>query len=350
MPLIRSLGLAVVAVGLAMAPPAGRAADRLGWTVAQPTSAAASVGFDGVVESIRQTVIAAQVPGAVVELGVRPGDRVKTGQVLVRIDARAADQNAGASEAQVQATRASLEIATRDLERQRQLFAQNYISEAALQRVEATFKAARAQSLAFAAQAGVAHTESGLHAIRAPFPGVIADVPVSLGDMAMPGRPLLTLYDPAALRITAAVPQSLAARPLVGMLPRVEVPGLPAGRQWLTPLRIEVLPTADPGTHTVQIRLDLPADTEGASPGMFARVWLPAADGAAKAAPGVSVPLGSIVRRAELTALYVLDQDGRPALRQVRLGRITGDAVEILSGLTPGERVATDPQAAARVR
>ena len=64
----------------------------------------------------------------------------------------------------------------------------------------------------------------------------------------------------------------------------------------------------------------------------------------------MSVPLRAIVRRAELVGLYVLDANGRPALRQVRLGRIRGDSVEILSGLTPGERVATDPQAAARAR
>ena len=348
---IGSFVLAAVFVGFVSGATAGAVPAGLRWTLATSTQTSASLGFDGLVESVRQTTVAAQVPGAIVELGVRAGDRVKAGQVLARIDSRAAEQNAAAGDAQVQATRASLEIATQDFERQKQLFAKNFISEAALQRAESTFKAARAQSLALAAQAGAAHTESGFHVIRAPFAGVVAEVPVSLGDMAMPGRPLLTLYDPTVLRITAAVPQSLAASAVAGALPRAEVPGLAPGRQWVKPLRIEVLPTADPGTHTVQIRADLPADVEGLSPGMFARLWLPAAgNGAATATPGVSVPLGAIVRRAELTALYVLDRDGRPALRQVRLGRVTGDAVEILSGLTAGERVATDPQAAARVR
>ena len=349
---MRSFVLATVLAGCVAGAYAGTVGvDALRSTIAQPAPASASVGFDGLVESVRQTVIAAQVPGAIVQLEVRAGDRVKAGQVLLRIDARAAEQNAAASEAQVQATRATLEMATQELERQKQLFARNYISEAALQRAESAFKATRAQSLALAAQAGAAHTESGLHVIRAPFDGVVAEVPVSLGDMAMPGRALLTLYDPAALRLTAAVPQSLAARVSAGMLPRAELPALPAGRRWVTPLRVEVLPTADPGTHTVRIRLDLPAGIEGASPGMFARLWLPAAaEGAAPAAPVVTVPIGAIVRRAELTALYVLDRDGRPVLRQVRLGRSEGGQVEILSGLSAGERVVTDPQAAARVR
>jgi multidrug efflux pump subunit AcrA (membrane-fusion protein) len=82
---------------------------------------------------------------------------------------------------------------------------------------------------------------------------------------------------------------------------------------------------------------------------MFARLWLPAGS-VADAAARVSVPRASVVRRTELTALYVLDGAGRPLLRQVRLGRVDGDRVEVLSGLAVGERVAIDPQAAARVR
>ena len=64
----------------------------------------------------------------------------------------------------------------------------------------------------------------------------------------------------------------------------------------------------------------------------------------------LQVPLKAIVRRAEMTGLYVLDQNSRPLLRQVRLGRAHGDTVEILSGLQAGERVVTDPQAAARAQ
>ena len=56
------------------------------------------------------------------------------------------------------------------------------------------------------------------------------------------------------------------------------------------------------------------------------------------------------MRRAELTGVYVVDAKGVPQLRQVRLGRALGDGVEVLAGVAAGERVATDPQAAARVR
>ena len=80
---------------------------------------------------------------------------------------------------------------------------------------------------------------------------------------------------------------------------------------------------------------------------MFARVWLPVA---VQPSNRVEVPLRALVRHAELTAVYVVSPDGWPLLRQVRVGRVTGETVEILSGISRGERVALDPQAAARVR
>ncbi len=315
----------------------------------------ATSAFDGVVEAVRQTVVAAQVAGAVVHLDVKVGDRVKAGQVLLRIDARAAEQSAAATDAQVQAARASLELAARDFERQQQLFQKRYISQAAMERAESAFKSAQAQANALLAQAHASRTQSGYHVVRAPFAGVVSEVPVSLGDMAMPGRPLLTVYDPAALRVTAAVPQSVAARlpPDPGL--RIELPGRPAASAWVVPTNVQRLPTVDAATHTVQLRADLPGDGESAAPGMFARLWLPLprGGGPADSAPdavALSVPLEAIVRRAELTGLYVLNPQGKPVLRQVRLGRSADGRVEVLSGLMPGEQVVTDPQSAARLR
>jgi RND family efflux transporter MFP subunit len=303
-------------------------------------------GFDGVVEAVRQTVIAAQVAGAVTALEVKAGDTVKAGQVLARIDARAAEQNASASDAQVLSAKALLDVATKDFERQTQLYQKQYISQAALERAESQYKAAQAQAAALQAQAGAARTQSGFHVVRAPYAGVVADVPVSQGDMAMPGRALLTLYEPGALRVTAAVPHSALAAPPAGA--RVEFPGLPEARRWLDAGQVQVLPTVDAATHTVQLRIALPAGLNGVAPGMFARVWLPAATAAPGATGRLYVPRSAIVRRAEMSGVYVVDAKGVPILRFVRLGRTVGDSVEVLSGVAAGERVALDPQAAAR--
>ncbi len=326
-------------------------APSLELATAEAAAGTASSAFDGVVEAVHQTVVAAQVPGAVVELDVKVGDRVQAGQTLLRLDARAAEQTATASDAQVRAAQAALDLAAKDLKRQKQLFQKDYISQAAMERAESAYKSAQAQANALLAQAGASRTHSAYHIVRAPFAGVVSEVPVSLGDMAMPGRPLLTLYDPARLRVTAAVPQSVAAQLPARPDVRIELPGLPAADAWRAPANVQVLPTADASTHTVPLRADLPARPEGVAPGMFARLWLPLArSGLAAGVTPVAVPAQAIVRRAELTGLYVLDPQGRPVLRQVRLGRALDGRVEVLSGLAAGERVVTNPQAAARVR
>ena len=313
---------------------------------ARASGAAEVVSADGVVEANRQTVLAAQVAGAIIELRVKAGDTVKTGQVLARIDARAADQSATASQAQVQAARASLEVAAKDFNRQKLLLQKGFISQAALDQAEAIYKAATAQVNAQIAQAGAARTQSDFYTLRAPYDGVAADVPVVQGDMAMPGRAIVTVYDPAALRVTATIPQTANLSGVAPQAVKVELPGM--AQQWLVPTKVTLLPTADPNTHTLQVRLDLPAGTRDAAPGMFARVWLPAQG--TTGSGRVFVPAKAIVRRAEMTGVYVVDAKGKPALRQVRLGRATEDSIEVLAGLSAGELVATDPQAAAKVR
>lgn len=304
---------------------------------------------DGVVEALRQTVIATQVSGAIVELPVKVGDSVKAGALLVRMDARAANQEANASRAQVDAARAALAVAAKDYERQKQLFSKAYISAAQLERAESQFKSASAQANAQIAQAGAVQTQSGFYVLNAPYAGVVADVPVTLGDMAMPGRALMTVYDPSALRVTATVPQDRVAGMVAGQSVKIEFPGLPEAQRWIVASKLTVLPVADAATHTVQVRLDLPANAKGLTPGMFARVNF-----AISGIAGVSdsarlyVPAKAVFRRAELTAVYVLNAQGKPLLRQVKAGAVSGAEQEILSGVAAGEQVALDPMAAAK--
>jgi membrane fusion protein, multidrug efflux system len=350
-PAAKRITLAGALLVWAMSAAAGQAAEPdgpppLASALVQAGGTAASTGYDGVVQALRQTVVAAQVSGAVVALEVKAGDTVKAGQVLLRLDARAAEQTAAAGAAQVQGARASLEAASREFDRQKQLFQKNYISQAALDKAEAQFKASRAEANAQLASAGAAYTQSGFYVVKAPYAGVVADVAVVLGDMAMPGRPLITLYDPLALRISAPLPQAVAARlaDLQKTPPLAELPGVAPGR--ITPLRTQLLPSVDPATHTLELRLDLPPGLAAARPGMFARVWLP---GAAAGDARLFVPASAVVKRAELVGVYVIGPEGRPLLRQVRLGRPEGDRVEVLSGLSAGERVALDPQSAVRM-
>ena len=305
------------------------------------SAGAHEVSLDGVVEAVRQATLSAQVPGAIVSLNVKAGNRVQAGQELLRIDASAAQQNVVGSNAQLEAAQVNLRVASKELERQKQLFQKQYISQGALDRVQAQFEAAQAQVQAQQAQTRAAQTQTGFFSVRAPFNGVVSDVSVTLGDMAMPGRSLLTLHDPSALRVSAAVPQSMieGVRTQLKAV-RYDIAGHPS----VAAASVQLLPAVDPVTHTAQLRVALPAGTEGLVPGMFARVWVPASKALDEAKVGrVFLPLTAIVRRAEMTGVYVVDAQGKPRLRQVRLGLTTGQTVEVLTGVSDGEQVVTEP-------
>ncbi|MBB5204895.1 RND family efflux transporter MFP subunit [Inhella inkyongensis] len=340
-----NLLLALIPLALAAwVPPALAAEPTWRTQTLQPGTVPVEQRFEGVVEAERQTVLAAQVAGAVVEIAVKLGDRVKAGQLLMRLDARAAEQGAQASEAQVQAARAGLALAEQSFQRQQQLRAQGFISQGALDQAEAQFKSARAQAQAQLAAAQAARSQTAWHRVTAPYAGVVAELPVALGDMALPGRPLLTLFDPQALRVSASLPQALAAQGLPALESlRIELPAL---GQTVQPTRVQRLPLADPGSQTVLLRLDLPAGS-AAQPGQFARLLWPG-QGAAAETPRLWVPQTALVQRAELRGVYVLVQ-GQPQLRWVRLGRSRGTFVEVLAGLKAGEQLLLEPQRASRL-
>lgn len=343
---------------LAQSAPAGvaAAASAPGTIVVGTAAASAGLVVDGVVEAERQATLAAQVPGTVLEVAVRVGDRVRAGQVLVRIDGRAAEQQARAGTAQAAAARAQRDLAAQEFARQRTLFERGFISKSAFEQAEARWKAAEAETNAQLAAAEASRTQTDFHVVRAPFAGIVAQVPIERGDMAVPGRPLVVLYEPGALRVTAHVTESLA-RGLDAQSVRIDLEGRQSGAS-IVPARVTVLPIADAATHTVQVRATLPDEIVKSSapvPGAFARLLISApaeagASGAAVPTQRIAVPRSAVVRRAELDAVYVVGADGQPQLRLVRLGRRTGEQVEVLSGLSAGERVYADAAKAPTVR
>lgn len=290
---------------------------------------------DGVVEAVKQSTVAAQIGGRVTEVNFRVGDWVRQGQVIARIDETTVSQQAAGSQAQVVAARALLDNARLNFERNRQLVAQNFVSKAALDRAESEFRAAEAGYKAALAGSGQASATKGFATIMAPYSGVVSAVHVETGDTVFPGRPLMSGFDPSGLRIVANLTQTHLAALKPGELPRIEVPAL---KKWFQAQRQTVLPLADPRSLSVQVRLDLPADTKGLLPGMFARAYF--VTGRAKK---LLVPASAVIRRSEVTGVYVVAASGAVQLRQVRLGVVSPEGVEVLSGLRSGEQVAMDP-------
>jgi len=299
-----------------------------------------SYSAEAVIEAVRQSTVSAQVSGRIVELRFDVGDYVKKGEVIVRIDERAAARALEASEAQVRQAEAELRNARVQYERSRQLVSQKFLSEAALDKAESDYKAAQARLTALLAGAGQAATERSFATIVAPYSGVVSARHVELGEMAVPGKPLMTGFDPGTLRVTATVPQAQIGAIQASGKARVEIPSL---RKWIEAKRVTIVPSADPRTHTTQVRLELPAEVRGVYPGIYARAHF-----IVGREPRLLVPRAAVVQRSEVVAAYVVSGDGSLQLRQIRLGAASDErSVEVLAGLRPGERVALEPLKAA---
>lgn len=288
------------------------------------------------VEAVKQSTVSAQVSGRVAAVNFDAGDSVKAGSVIVRLSAQELSSAVAGSQAQVAQAAASLENARANYERQKQLFQQKFISQAALDRATAEYRAAEAAARAARAGAGQTSAVRSYTVITAPFSGVVATRHVEIGETVSPGQPLMTGFDPKDMRVVANVPQyrlnEIKAAPRVA----VEVPSLD---KWIDATGVTVLPSADTATHTVKVRIDLPADVEGLIPGMFARAHF-----SVGSARKLVIPLSAVVRRSEITAVYVVGKDNRVSLRQIRLGVPNARGmVEVLAGLSAGDVVALEP-------
>ena len=303
--------------------------------------------FEGAVEAVSYADVAAQVSGAITEKRVTEGDYVTAGQVLLRIDARTARQQVLSAEAQVAAVQAQLKLSQKTYERSQILFDQGHITSAQLEQAEGTRDANEAQLKSLQAQLKSANTHASLYEITAPITGIISEVKVETGDMALPGSPFLSLYDPEQLRVTAALPSQVTDRSRITSESLIEIPSLGVQGSNLHPVSVQILPKVDGSSMTQNVRFNLPQGVASV-PGQFARVLLPDESTSTDKAH-LFVPQQAIVRRGEMTGVYVLSTTDRPILRQVRTGLLNAGQIEVLSGLDAGDRVILNPTRIAHI-
>lgn len=317
--------LSPLCASVALAASFSAQAQSLPSIVVQPHPVDVTLPAEAVVEALSQATLASQVSGRVTEMRVDAGQVVKKGDLLMKIDAREAVEAASAASAQYINAKANYE-------RLKNLRQQNFVSAAALDKARADFEAAQASNAQ--AGVGVAHAT-----VTAPISGVVAQRLIEVGEMAVPGRQLLTIYEPNGLRVTASIPQYKLPQMRAVKQARVEFPEL---GKWVDASAVTLLPTADAATHVSQVRVNLPAGVRDASdilPGMFARVHF-----VIGRATKMTVPQAAVVRRGEVAAVYVQGEQGALALRQLRLGDpLGGGEIEVLAGLSAGERVVLDP-------
>lgn len=333
----RTLLLLVLALHL---PPA-QAAEPLVLATAEYREVAQTYDAEGVIEAAQQSTVSAQIAGRVKDVYFDVGDRVKKGQLILRIDQREAAQVVAGSQALVMQAQAALQNAKSTYERARQLYTQKFISQAALDKAQADYKVALAQAAASEAGASQSALVQGYTEVKAPYGGVVSARHVEVGEMVTVGKPLMTGFDPAQLRVIVDVPQHRL--PELGLRPQAMVE-FPVLQRSVRALAVTILPVADATTHTTLVRLSLPPGEAGVYPGMSVRVHFLLGK-----ARKLLIPANSVVRRSEVVAVYVVDEKNAVSLRQVRVGEAAAEGVEVLAGLKAGEHVALDPFRAAMI-
>lgn len=335
----RWLWLAVAMLGGAASAVQAQTTITVPVVVVQAKTVGQGFELDGTLQAVRQSTVSAQVPGRLMTLQVKAGDKVRAGQLLATLDDREAQSGVQRSQAQLAQSQAELHNAQAQFNRTQELRRQGFISAAALDVAQAQLKgaqAARDQASAGGRQAGLSQ---GFTRISAPFDALVLQTHVELGSLAMPGTPIVTLYAPTPVRAVVQVPLSRARQ--LGATPQIEVqlPGADGSLQWVRPTQSRPLPSADPVSQTVEWRLDLPNPVaQNASIGQQLRVRF-----AAGQAQRSTVPASAVLRRGELTAVYVALDKGF-VLKAVRLGADHGvQGVEVLAGLSENDRVAIDP-------
>ena len=297
-------------------------------------TAASRVEVEGVVVGRLEAVLSSRLAARVAQVAAVPGQNVRAGAILVRLDA---GETAGALEgarASVEAARASLELARKNRGRFEKLAERGAAAAIELDRARQDEASAAAALASAGAARSRAEADRSQAVLTAPFDAVVVEKMVSPGDLAAPGRPLVRLASLSGRRVEAAPGEAEAAALSPGQAIDVEV----AGRA-VTGRLVEIVGAVDPATRRRTVRVDLPSDFEPAV-GSFARVLLPG-----PSEPRLLIPEKAVVSRGGLEITWAVSPDGRVALRYVRTGVRAGGSVEVRSGLEAGEKVVVNPPA-----
>ncbi len=312
----------------------------------------------GTIRPLTQTRIESQVSGQVLKINVVPSNRVEAGQLLVTLDnrqltARLDQAKEGLaytknslkqSEKARDESQAGLDQAHAAYLRTKTLFDKEIVPSQKLEidragYLQAKARLERSKEGVRAAQTGirqarevVREAEIGLDyaGIRSPAAGVVVERLIDPGDLAVPGKPLLTIQTSGALRLEARVREGLIRKVIQGKSYKVEIQTL--GHVVDAAIE-EIVPYADPATRTFLVKAALP-DTPGVFPGMFGRLLIPVTR-----EETLLIPEAALVRVGQLEMVNVLLPEGEFHSVYVKTGKHFNGKIEVLSGLNGNETI-----------
>ncbi len=269
----------------------------------------------GTVRAKLRATLESKLSGRIDKMPVVLGDKVQKGQLIARLDAAEIP-------ARLEQAEATLDQADRDLKRISVLFEQQTVTRAEYDIAQARQRMAKGAT--DEAKAMMSYVE-----IVAPFDGLVTKKWADVGDLAVPGKPLIEIEDPALLQMEADLPETIAARVTRKARLKIQAAGANGDFEGVVS---ELAPSADPISRTFRVKLDLP-QTPGLMPGQFARLIVPIGESNA-----VRVPAAAVVQRGQLEIVFCVT-DQRARLHLVKTGKRVGDELEIVSGLNDGDTV-----------
>lgn len=307
-----------------------------------------SIAAAGTLRPRETATISAQVPGQIRRVLVQAGDRVRAGQLLATLEDAAlrsslnqANSAAEAARRQQMAAQADASLAAETLARYQTLQQENSVSPQEFDEVQKRSQAAQLRLESYEAQtqqarAAVAgaQTQLAYTTLRAPFAGVITARLADPGTLAAPGLPLLQIDRDGPLQVITTVDESRMASVHLGMAVPVTLDGVPGA---VASSVAQIVPAADPASHSFLVKLDLPA-RNNLRAGTYATAEFP---GATRQV--ILAPRSAIAVRGSLACVYAMGAGSVAQLRYVTLGATHGEAVEILSGLAAGETLVNSP-------
>ncbi|MGJ8684947.1 MAG: efflux RND transporter periplasmic adaptor subunit [Nonlabens sp.] len=294
------------------------------------------LAVSGKVQAANSAQLSTRMMGFVNNVPVNVGDQVRKGQLLVAIN----NTDLQAKKAQVNASiteiTAAFKNAQKDYNRFKNLFEDNSASQKELDDITANYDMAKARLEGAQQMKNEINAQFAYTNITAPFSGVITSKNVKKGDMANPGQPLVSLESPREYDVIAMVPETEISQIKTGTQVTITISSM---NETLTGNVKEISPSAQytGGQYLVKIALDETAVSVRS--GMFATVAFPVEK--KSTVEQIVIPNTALVTQGQLSGVYTVSESNTAILRWLRLGRITGDQVEVLSGLSANERYIT---------
>lgn len=296
----------------------------------------ASSNFAAEVRARVESRLGFRVAGKITSRRVEVGQRVQAGQLLAEIDAQDYRLTQESARAQWQSAQTQLALAVADFKRYKALRDQSFISDAELERREATLKSAQAQVDQARAQLDVQAHQADYTKLVADHPGVVTAVEAEVGQVVAAGAPVVRVAQEGPRDVVFAMPEDQAARLRLGQVLQAKAWG--EGAEWSATVR-EIGASADPLTRTFTVKLALPATAQPFL-GSTATVMLPSAGTSGATPSAIRLPTSALRQEGQGSAVWVLSSDTMTvSLQPVQVGAVVDSDVLISSGLKPGQQV-----------